>query len=81
MAKRSPNHAGDPVLLSIGYVIRELRTERGLSQEGLAHEAGVDRSYMGGIERGEHNMTIMSLHRIGHCLGVSIGELLERADV
>lgn len=80
MAKPSPIHAGDPVLVSIGSVIRELRTERGLSQEGLAHEAGVDRSYMGGIERGEHNITILNLRRICECLGVSMGALLRQAD-
>lgn len=80
MAKPSPIHAGDPVLVSIGQVIRELRTGRGLSQEGLAHEAGVDRSYMGGIERGEHNLTVMSLNRICQCLEVRMSELLDRAD-
>ncbi len=79
MAKPSPIHAGDPVLVSIGSVIRELRTERGLSQEGLAHEAGVDRSYMGGIERGEHNLTVMNLHRISQSLGISPSALMKKA--
>jgi transcriptional regulator with XRE-family HTH domain len=79
MAKPSPIHAGDPVLVSIGGVIRELRAERGLSQEGLAHEAGVDRSYMGGIERGEHNLTVMNLNRICLCLDVSMSDLLRQA--
>jgi transcriptional regulator with XRE-family HTH domain len=80
MAKPSPTYAGDPVLVSIGNTIRELRAERGLSQEGLAHEAGVDRSYMGGIERGEHNPTVMNLHRICKCLEVRMSELLRQAD-
>lgn len=81
MAKPSPIHAGDPALVAIGKAIRELRTELGLSQEILAHEAGVDRSYMGGIERGEHNLTIISLLRICRSLHVSVGELLQRATV
>ena len=81
MAKPSPTHAGDPALVAIGKAIRELRTELGLSQEILAHEAGVDRSYMGGIERGEHNLTIISLLRICRSLHVSVGELLQRATV
>lgn len=81
MARPSPTHAGNPALVAIGQAIRELRTKIGLSQEALAHEAGVDRSYMGGIERGEHNMTIVNLLRISHCLRVSLSELLRHAGV
>lgn len=81
MARPSPTHAGDPALVSIGRTIRELRAQGGWSQEALAHEAGVDRSYMGGIERGEHNMTIVNLLRICRCLGISVSELLQRAGV
>lgn len=78
MAKPSPSHAGDPVLVSIGQVIRDARAELGLSQEALANEAGVDRSYVGGIERGEHNITIINLLRICQCLRVSASELMRR---
>lgn len=81
MARPSPIHAGDPALVGIGRAIRELRAEVGLSQETLAYEAGVDRSYMGGIERGEHNMTIINLLRICRCLRISVSELLHRAGV
>lgn len=81
MARPSPIHSGDPALTGIGQAIRELRAEAGLSQEALAHEAGVDRSYMGGIERGEHNMTIINLLRISRCLRISVSELLHRAGV
>ena len=59
MAKRSPIFAGDPALVALGAAIRRARTEVGLSQEALAVEADVDRSYMGGVERGEHNLSIM----------------------
>lgn len=79
MAKPSPVHAGDPVLVSIGQVVRELRMDKGLSQEGLAHEAGIDRSYAGGIERGEHNITILNLLKVCRCLNVSMSELLKLA--
>ncbi len=48
MAKLSPSFAGDPALVKIGEVIRRKRKEKGLSQELLAIDAGVDRSYMGG---------------------------------
>ncbi len=49
--------------------------------ERLAIEAGIDRSYMGGIERGEHNLTMMNLAKIAGKLGISCGELLTRAGV
>lgn len=81
MAKPSPTHAGDPVLVAIGNAIRELRAERGLSQEGLAYEAGVDRSYMGGIERGEHNITVMNLRQVCQSLDISLAALMKKAGV
>jgi transcriptional regulator with XRE-family HTH domain len=81
MAKPSPTHAGDPVLISIGNAIRDARGELGLSQEALANESGVDRSYLGGIERGEHNITVINLLRICRCLRISMGELADRARI
>ena len=81
MAKPSPSFAGDPALVKIGEVVRRMRKERGLSQELLAVDAGVDRSYMGGIERGEHNLTLMSLLRIAGALDCKASTLLGRADL
>ncbi|MBF24799.1 MAG: transcriptional regulator [Pusillimonas sp.] len=81
MAKPSPHYAGDPNLVKIEQAIRKLRTEAGFSQESLAYEAGVDRSYMGGVERGEHNLTVISLLRICKCLNIGVWELLQRADI
>ena len=75
MAKPSPSFAGDPALVKIGEVIRRTRKERGLSQELLAVDAGVDRSYMGGIERGEHNLTAMNLVKIATALGLEPSKL------
>jgi transcriptional regulator with XRE-family HTH domain len=80
MAKPSPSFAGDPVLVRIGESVRRARKELGLSQEMLAVDAGVDRSYMGGIERGEHNLTVMSLLRIATALDCKASSLLEQAD-
>lgn len=79
MAKPSPLYAGDPVLIAIGKAIRELRGEAGLSQEMLAYDAGIDRSYLGGIERGEHNLTIINLLKVCRCLRISMSGLLARA--
>jgi DNA-binding XRE family transcriptional regulator len=76
MAKPSPKHAGDHFLVLLGATIRSTRISLGLSQEALAVDAGLDRSYMGGIERGEHNLTIINLAKICSALDVNISEIL-----
>lgn len=81
MAKPSPSFAGDPALVRIGEAIRRTRKERGLSQELLAVDAGVDRSYMGGIERGEHNLTVMSLLRIAKALDCKATAILSESGL
>ncbi len=81
MARPSPVHAGDPALVAIGQTIRGLRSKQGLSQEAFADEAGVDRSYMGGVERGEHNVTIINLLRICRALDMTTSDLLRRAGL
>jgi transcriptional regulator with XRE-family HTH domain len=58
-----------------------MRKEQALSQELLSVDAGIDRSYMGGIERGEHNLTAMSLFRIAHALNCKASALLDKADL
>ncbi|WP_423175112.1 helix-turn-helix domain-containing protein [Stenotrophomonas maltophilia] len=57
--------------------VRRLRKERGLSQEELAEAAGVHRTYVGMIERGEKNVTIYNIERIALALGVRPGSLLD----
>jgi transcriptional regulator with XRE-family HTH domain len=64
----------------VGRNIRRLRLERGLSQEELADEIGVHRTYMGGVERGERNLTLRSLERLAQRLGVSPLALLADPD-
>ena len=81
MAKPSTKYAGDPVLLSLGKTIRSLRAERKVSQEALASGANLDRSYMGGIERGEHNITILNLRKIAEQLDLKISELFKKAGL
>jgi transcriptional regulator with XRE-family HTH domain len=56
--------------------LRRIRVERGLSQERLALEANVDRSYVGRLERGRENPTLAILERLAKVLGVSAAELL-----
>jgi transcriptional regulator with XRE-family HTH domain len=79
MAKPSPKYAGEQVLVDLGVAIRSARRGMGLSQEALAAEAGLDRSYMGGIERGEHNLTAMNLLKIAAALDIRPSKLLSSA--
>lgn len=57
--------------------IKRLRKAKGWSQEALADEAGVDRTYVSGIERLLRNPTIELLERFGNALGVPAGHLLD----
>lgn len=54
----------------VGENLRAHRQERGLSQEAFAEVLGFHRTYMGGLERGERNLTLRALERIGDKLGV-----------
>lgn len=65
------------VLLLLGQRIRNLRKAKGLSQEAFADHCGLDRTYVGGIERGERNVAVLNLAKIAESLGVSISKLFE----
>ena len=80
MAKKSPSFSGNPALVALGAAIRAARQAQGLSQEALAEVAGIDRSYMGGIERGEHNLAIMNLLKIADALDMKASKLLDEAN-
>lgn len=81
MAKPS-KHAGEiPALTSFGQAVRAARYAQEISQEALADLAGIDRSYMGGIERGEHNVALINIQKIATALDLSIAELMAQADI
>jgi len=61
---------------SLGANIREFRKKRGISQEALADLAGVHRTYLGGIERGERNVSLDNIVRIARALKIMPKELL-----
>lgn len=59
----------------VGANVRRLRVERGLTQEQLAHEAGIDLTYLGGIERGRRNPSVDVLGRLSTALGADPQDL------
>lgn len=62
----------------LGEQIRKVRKDLGWTQEQLAHEAEIDRSYMGGVERGERNITFTILCRIAVALDTDIAALTQK---
>ena len=62
--------------IEIGQLIRKKRKEKKITQEALALQCGIDRSYIGRIERGEVNLTVEKLYEIATALEVDMKELL-----
>lgn len=60
-----------------GSRVRELRVAQGISQEGLAQKSGLHRTYIGGIERGERNVSLENIQKIAQALNVMIAQLFE----
>lgn len=58
-----------------GARIRQIRNDRGWSQEDLADRAGLHRTYIGSVERGEQNLSLVNIERLAVTLGVSLAEL------
>jgi transcriptional regulator with XRE-family HTH domain len=65
------------ILTSFGDKVRLIRKELELSQEELADKAGLHRTYIGMIERGEKNITLTNVEKIAKALGLDISELLK----
>ena len=63
----------------VGANVRRLRTERGLTQEQVAFEAHIDLTYLGGIERGRRNPSLMVMARIAEALSADLSQLLAKA--
>ena len=59
-----------------GARVRELRHDQGLSQEALAERAGLDRTYVSGVERGVRNPTLSTIERLALALGISLETLM-----
>lgn len=81
MAKRSKLSDTEPVLSAFGDAVREIRKKQNISQEALADLAEMDRSYLGGVERGEHNIALVNIQRIADALEISIAQLMQKAKL
>lgn len=67
----------DKLAVNFGDKIRQIRKEKGISQEGLAGIADLDRTYIGGIERGIRNQSLRNIGKIARALGVKPKDLLD----
>lgn len=65
-----------PALQTLGRRVRERRERAGLSQEAMAEKCGVHRTYYSAVERGERNVTVLTLLRISHGLETDVGDLV-----
>ncbi len=65
------------ILSRFGLRVRELRKEQGYSQESFAAACKLDRTYIGGIERGERNVALRNIETIAETLGMTLADLME----
>lgn len=64
------------VLIRFGERLRELRRQQNVSQESLAHAAGLHRTYISSVERGERNISLENIDRLATALGIPLAELM-----
>jgi transcriptional regulator with XRE-family HTH domain len=65
----------EDVRVRFGKALRERRHKLGVSQEEFADICGLDRTYVGGIERGERNVALVNIEKLGRALKISLSEL------
>jgi transcriptional regulator with XRE-family HTH domain len=69
-----------PVHAAFGQALRFLRAERGVSQEAVALDAGLNRGYYSGVERGVRNVSLTNIVKIADALGVPASDVFARAE-
>jgi transcriptional regulator with XRE-family HTH domain len=75
-----PEKQKAPELVLFGEAVRRRRKELGYSQEAFGDACGIDRSYMGGIERGEHNLALVNILKIIRALDIQPSEFFKDLD-
>lgn len=63
-----------------GLILKELRQEKGLSQESLANQSDIDRTYISDIEKGERNISLNIIERLSVTLQISLSELFKKIE-
>ncbi len=81
MARVSAKLDVDNNLIRFGAAIRARRTALGMSQEAVADYAGIDRSHMGKLERGERNVSFLNIIRIAKAIGCNPSDLFLDAEL
>ena len=76
--RRTPREAA--LLTRLGAEVRRRRTALGLSQEAFAERSGHHRTFVGALERGQMNVSVVGLDRIAEALGCQMGDLIGAAD-
>jgi len=81
LPQHTPAREHISIRISLGRRIREIRRAQGISQEELAYRSGLDRSYVGCVERGERNVSIDNIATLARALNVPIAVLVTFPDV
>lgn len=63
-----------------GIIVKELRVEKGFSQEALANKSEIDRTYMSDIEKGERNISLEIIQKLSNALGIKISDLFIKIE-
>ncbi len=74
----SPVDTGMDIRVRVGLNLQNARHNKGLSQEDLAHAAGVHQTYLSGVERGRRNPSLLILERLAKALAIDIEELTKQ---
>ena len=74
-------HQNSQIKIAFGNQIRVLRKKKNLSQEALALACDLDRTYIGGIERGERNPSLLNIFKIAKALGVEVKDLFDADEL
>jgi len=77
----SEKHSRKEILRAFGEKVRSERKKQGLSQEELGHKSGLDRSYVGGVERGERNLSLINIIALARALNVAPATFFESVEL
>ena len=80
MPNRDDEGTMTDVKSGLGRVIKQLRRQRGLTQDELAEKASLHRTYLSDVERGTRNLSIISLHRISAALGTPLSDIFKQVE-